>query len=262
MRRFVLSILSLLCLIPVFGCGDKMSPPETFTLRGKPVEFACPPKTWTRKEHRETPAGVFDEKEANQLVAIEFRVPPEGKGYLIVTNLGVSDLLLSAATLKQLAADIRKVGPTDEMYRRLWRELDEAGATDRIFDKENPLRVTLEKAEKALKKKQAGQAVQALDEAVAMLEKVGKKKEIDIEETGPILNAIQKRDGKVIRQEESRVDGQRAAWVEFETPKERGLQVAFMKDDNLYSVSLNVPADQWSRASKVAEEVVKSLKVR
>ena len=294
MRSKTLSILSLLLVTwLVAGCsggaggGSGAGKNETFTLRDTKVSFVAPPSSWKRAERKTDPTeeGTFEKE---QLIAIEF-TPPSGEspspdaktednGFLMVTNLGYSDVKYRADELHAVIDEMKKSGSaTQESFNRIVRILDQSGnaglleyvdeKTGKISsEKSSELHDELEQAVKLLNVPKGNQpkvkeALPHLEKAAQMCDDGWKKTEIDTVETGPILFGVQKRSGKVTKTEELKVDGQRAAWIEYTVGDERGIHVLFMKDNQLYSIALSVPAKNYDVGSKALKEVVDSFKI-
>ncbi len=271
MRARTLSILSLLLVTWLLaGCSGSSGSgkTETFTLRDKKVSFTAPPESWKRSEHKTEPTAdaTFDKP---QLLAVEF-TPPSG-GHLTVTNLGVSDLVRKGKEIRSIAQVLGQNPKAADAMSRIVAELDESGLAGLIeyYDEEsktvkrleNPLHDELDQAARALKAGKTADAIKSLNQAAGLCEEGSKKTEVDLIETGRVFWAIKKRDGKITAQEEIRVDGQRAAWIAFTVGDERGLSVLFMKDKNLFSVSLNVPSAGYVDGESAVKAVVDTLKV-
>jgi hypothetical protein len=271
MRAKTLSILSLLLFTGLLvGCSGSSGSgqTETFTLRDKKVSFKAPPASWKRSEHKTEPSqdATFDKP---QLLAVEF-TPPSG-GHLTVTNLGVSDLVRKGKELRSIAEVLGQNPKAPDAMNRIVTELDESGLAGLIeyYDEEskavksleNPLHDQLDQAARALKAGKTQDAISFLNKAAELCEEGSKKTEVDLIETGRVFWAIKKREGKITAQEEIKVDGQRAAWIAFTVGDERGLSVLFMKDKNLFSVSLNTPSAGYAEGEAAVKTLVDSLKV-
>jgi hypothetical protein len=134
-------------------------------------------------------------------------------------------------------------------------------------EKSSALHAELDQAAKLLNVPRGSQpkvkeAIPHLEKAAKLCDEGWQKKEVDSVETGRILFAIQKRDGTVKATKEMQVDGQRAAWIEYEVGDERGIHVLFMKDNSLFSIALNVPSKGYSDGAAVTRKVVETFKVQ
>lgn len=291
MRSKTLSIQCLLLVaILMAGCSGPggASKEETFTLRSTKVSFMPPPADWKRSERKTDPVEEGTMAPA-ELLAVEFTPPaaegaspdegkPENSGYLLVTNLGYSDVKYRAEELHSIIDEMKETGKaTQGNFNRIVRILDQSGnaglleyvdeKTGKVSsEKSSALHEELSQAVKLLNVPTGNQpkvkeALVHLEKAAKMCDEGWKKAEVDLVETGPILFGVQKRNGELTKTEEVQVDGQRAAWIEYSVGEERGAHVLFMKNNQLYSIVLNVPSKKYSEGSKVFGDVVKTFKV-
>lgn len=286
MRAKTLSILSLLllaCLVAGCSGGSGGGKTETFTLRKKKVTFTAPASSWKRTE-RKTEPGADGSMKDSETIAIEFTPPlekdekPEDAGYLLISNLGVSDVKDRAEELHSIIALLKSKGASQEVYNRILRQLDESGnaglleyvdeKTGKVSsEKSSELHEELDAAARALNVPKGSQpkvkeALPHLEKAAKLCDEGWKKKEVDLVETGRILNAVDKRRGQVTAKEEITIDGQRAAWIEYEVEDERGIHALFIKDNSLYSIALSVPSKRFSEGKAATRAVVDSFKVQ
>lgn len=292
MHAKTLSILSLLILAGLLvgcsgGAGGGSGKTETYTLRDKKVTFTAPPESWKRLEIKPDPSQEAKFKE--EVLAIQFTPPAEqgtaspgesteDTGYLLVSNLGYSDVKDRAEELHSIIKLVKEKGASQEVYNRIIRQLDESGAAGLLqyvdektgkvsSEKSSKLHDELDKAAKALNVPKGNQpktqeALTHLEKAAKLCDDGWKKKEVDEVETGPVLFGIKKRNGTVDKAEEIQVDGQRAAWIEYTMGGDRGIHVLFMKDNQLYSIALNVPGKYFPQGSAATKQVVDSFKVQ